>query len=233
MVRIGRNVAVSAVAFSPEGRMLVSGGLDGTASVWDVGSGKELRRLEGHGRGVRCVTLSSDGRTLVTGGLDGAVKVWDLATGQLRATLKGPGDAVMSVAFSPDGRFLAAAGGSEKAGQVLLWSVGAPAAAPPPGKARGPVGRLDRLLDELLKSGRSDDQIVEALYLATLTRLPTEAEKKPILAHLRRKERREAFRDALWTLVNSREFVENLKEWSRMNPGNVGEFLKYLNQQSP
>jgi hypothetical protein len=97
----------------------------------------------------------------------------------------------------------------------------------------GPVGRLDRLLDELLKSNRSDEQILEALYLATLARLPSDGETKALLQHVSRPDRREGFKNALWALINTKEFGDRLKEWGALNPGNVGDFLRKLNEQGP
>src|SRR5262249_60300431 len=56
-------------AISPDGRTLASAGEDGTVRLWDLPSGKEVGRLEGHDD-VYAVAFSPDGKTLVSGGLD-------------------------------------------------------------------------------------------------------------------------------------------------------------------
>jgi hypothetical protein len=67
-------------------------------------------------------------------------------------------------------------------------------------------GRLKKLLAE----ARPDDQIVEELFLATLSRLPDEGDKQAALAHVQAaKDRRAGFVDLLWALINTREFVLN------------------------
>ena len=71
------------VAFSPDGRLMVSGGHDpGIAILWDVASRKELRRFDGHTSSIDAVAFSPDGRTLLTGGDDGAALLWDVASGK-------------------------------------------------------------------------------------------------------------------------------------------------------
>lgn len=64
------------VAFSPDGRMLTSGGRDKTVRLWDAGTGQLLRTLEGHTHGVNSVAFSPDGRTLASGSGDATVRLW-------------------------------------------------------------------------------------------------------------------------------------------------------------
>jgi WD40 repeat protein len=75
---------VCSVAFSPDGKWLASGGWDDFIRIWDVSTGKEVRRIHAHFAMVTRVAFSPDGRTLVSrGGLDGTGKVWDHSTGTL------------------------------------------------------------------------------------------------------------------------------------------------------
>jgi RNA polymerase sigma factor (sigma-70 family) len=227
----GSGDTVTSVAFAPDGKRLASGGFDKSVQMWDIATGREVWRSEGPSRVVRSVAFSPDGRTVASGSFDGSVNVWDAATGKQMAALQGPGGGILSVAFSPDGGLLAGAGGEPgKPGRARLWEVRrAPARS---GQAKGPLDRLDRLLEELLDSKRSDKEIVEALYLATLARLPTEGEAKPILEHVAGTNRRQGFKDALWALVTTREFAQRLKEWAALNPENLPDFLKKLNEHS-
>jgi RNA polymerase sigma factor (sigma-70 family) len=220
----------TSVAFAPDGKTLATGGFDKTVRIWDVATGREVRQSAGHSDVVRSVAFSPDGRTLASGGFDGTVRVWHAASGKEVAILKGVGGGVMSVAFSPDGRLLAAAGGEPgKSGQARLWTVPAQTPQRPAGSRMSgdrldqQLDRLDRLLQELVASKRSDEQAVEALYLATLTRFPADSEKKMALDHLaKQKDRQEGLANVLWALVNSKEFAGS-------TPENLSETLKKLN----
>lgn len=77
----GRSLVTSMV-FSPQGDTLASGSQDGTVRLWDVASGRELRRLEGHRDAVRAVNFSPQGNTLASGSQDGTVRLYIQKTAQ-------------------------------------------------------------------------------------------------------------------------------------------------------
>jgi WD40 repeat protein len=70
--------AVLGMAFSPDGRRLVSGSQDQTVRLWDVATQRELTNWHAHAGGCRKVRFAPDGRSFASGGADGTVKLWSL-----------------------------------------------------------------------------------------------------------------------------------------------------------
>lgn len=109
---------VRSVAFSPDGRLLASVEAGGTARLWDVATGAEVRELTGHQ--ITAVAFSPDGRLLASAGGDGTVRLWDPATGAQLSMLQGDPGIVSAVAFSPDSRLLVSGGPDQT---VRIWDV--------------------------------------------------------------------------------------------------------------
>jgi eukaryotic-like serine/threonine-protein kinase len=105
----GHSGSVGAVAWSPDGQRISSGGNDGTAKVWDATSGNTLVTYNGHSGPVESVDWSPDGHRIVSGGDDNSVQVWDASNRNSIFKLPGPTDLVWAVAWSPDGNYIAAA----------------------------------------------------------------------------------------------------------------------------
>jgi RNA polymerase sigma factor (sigma-70 family) len=130
---------VLAVAFSPDGKRLVTAGarddLPGQLMIWDVATGKELVRIRGM-RGIRTAVFSPDGQVLACGHFGGAITLRDPNTGQERRILNGHTVGVNGLAFSADSKLLLSAGLDRV---VKLWDL---EGQKEPKEFRGPTDRV-------------------------------------------------------------------------------------------
>ncbi|MFB2898496.1 caspase family protein, partial [Aerosakkonemataceae cyanobacterium BLCC-F50] len=108
--------SVYAVAFSPDGKTILSGSDDKTLKLWDT-SGKLLKTFTGHQGYVNAVAFSPDGKTILSGSDDKTLKLWD-TSGKLLKTFRGHQNSVNAVAFSADGKTILS-GSDDKT--LKLW----------------------------------------------------------------------------------------------------------------
>lgn len=117
IVQAGHSSDVKSVAFSRDGKWLVSGSADKTIKLWEVKSGREIRSFTGHTASINSVAFSPDGTRIVSASEDETVRLWDARTGSETFKLPGRFSSNVQVAFSPDGKQLASTSGT-----VHLWN---------------------------------------------------------------------------------------------------------------
>ena len=120
LVRLEHTAIVWSIAFSPDGRWLVSGHGDGSILLWDVAGRERAASFNEHSAPVRAVAFSPDGTRLASGSEDHSVIVWDTGSGRKEAVLIGHGSRVVGVDFSPDGKKIASC---DQDGTVIFWSL--------------------------------------------------------------------------------------------------------------
>ena len=122
----GHTDTVLSIAYSPDGRNLVSGNWDGHIRMWDVDTGELLKTLTGHEEGVPSLVYSPDGATLMSSSWDNTIRIWDVDTGQPLQTIIGniteleSSQGVRAISLSPDRQTIASAT-DEKV--IRLWDV--------------------------------------------------------------------------------------------------------------
>lgn len=117
---LGHTRLVNSVAFSADGKTIVSGSIDKSVRLWELETGKSIAVLQGHTDQVSSVAFSPDGRFVASASRDKTIKIWDISTLGPPQTLEIDTSERPVVTFSQDGRFIATAG---LHGAVSMWEV--------------------------------------------------------------------------------------------------------------
>ena len=113
---------VLAVALSPDGHLLATGGKDKLISLWEPGSGRRLRRLSGHTKDIRMLTFVAGGKRLISVSDDKQGILWDVKNGTQLRIFGGHDDQIVHLAVSRDGRKLVTGERRRGDGLIILWN---------------------------------------------------------------------------------------------------------------
>lgn len=105
----GHTSDVVEVAFTPDGKRVVSAGKGGTIRLWDATTGEQLSTLTGHEGRIDGLAVSPDGSSIASAGSDAKVRLWDAKSGAIIHTISGHLGAINGLAFSPTGDRIASA----------------------------------------------------------------------------------------------------------------------------
>ncbi|MBL7877028.1 MAG: hypothetical protein JNL53_15275, partial [Cyclobacteriaceae bacterium] len=118
IIQKGHELAVIAVAVSPDSNYVATGSRDKSAKLWELSTGREVRSFLGHQFSVNSLDFSSDGKYLITGNGDQTAKIWEVATGKEILSVHPDQERITDVAFDPKGKFFVTVGFGRKA---VVW----------------------------------------------------------------------------------------------------------------
>lgn len=99
------------LAFSPDGKWIVSGNYVGTIHLWEFATGKLGQTLRTHVKGLQALVFSSNGQLLASAGGENLVMLWNVSDGRLLDEFRvGDRGGIQSLAFTPDDQFIVAGG---------------------------------------------------------------------------------------------------------------------------
>jgi WD40 repeat protein len=123
ILQSGHGANISALAFSPDGKFLVSASEDSTLRLWDPNTGAALRILRGHSNIVTAVAVSGNGTQIASASLDHTLRVWNPVTGEQLASFRGPEPSVYLLKITPDSHSLITAETVATGTVLRVWDI--------------------------------------------------------------------------------------------------------------
>lgn len=108
------------LAFTPDGRSMLSKGISGYIRAWDLPSGGERTSMTGAASYLAAMVVSSDGKVVASSDTERLLRLWSVASGDALDGLKGHRKAILGIAFHPSGRFVAT---GDAGGTIYLWDL--------------------------------------------------------------------------------------------------------------
>ncbi|MBD2603674.1 CHAT domain-containing protein [Scytonema hofmannii FACHB-248] len=121
----GHSDWVRSLAFSSDGKTLISGSNDETVRLWDLETRQPIHILTAHEKRVKCVGITPDGKMLVSASTDSKIKLWDQKTGKCERTIAtslNPATILNAISISPN-REIIASGSASTQGLIKLWNL--------------------------------------------------------------------------------------------------------------
>jgi len=113
---VNHRTTLRALAFSPDGKRLASGGDGADVRLWNLGS-EDGQPLRGHTGVIYALRFSPDGGTLASAGGDATIRLWDVASAAASRTLRGHAGVIDALEYSPDGTLIS----SSQDGSARVW----------------------------------------------------------------------------------------------------------------
>jgi WD40 repeat protein len=111
------SLGITGLAFSPDGRILATCGMDGTAKLRDIPGGRTVHALAAHAL-LKDLTFSPDGQSVIAAGTQGFLASWEVGSGRAARTFLGTGEDILCIAASSDGTRLAS---GSMSGKIQMW----------------------------------------------------------------------------------------------------------------
>ncbi|KAG1871581.1 hypothetical protein F4604DRAFT_1955755 [Suillus subluteus] len=222
--------AIYALAFSPDGTRLISGGQNCTIIMWNVQAASVvLDPPATHTKTVLCLAFSRDGLRYASGSRDGTIRIWDAASGRMALEpFRGHSGGVYSVAFTPDGTRIVS-GSDDK--HVCVWDVQASSSLNRSREESMPIKLCGHHSTVFSVAVSPDGQFIASASNDTTVRLWS-LESREELSHLVRQHRMPVRCVAFWQQYGRLRLVTGAKDatvriWDTESVGSMGVARKH------